>query len=128
MAHLPVFQEGALYTSVSQIKTWLMCPRKFEFRYVRGVKPEFVPVALVFGTAIHAALGRFYSGVQSTGTAPSVDVLEQAFRDSWQMQLDGPLDVQRDDEDDLDDKVDLGIRMLRVFYAQASGKAVQVDA
>jgi CRISPR/Cas system-associated exonuclease Cas4 (RecB family) len=128
MGHLPVFQEGALYTSVSQLKTWLLCPRRFEFRYVRGVKPEFIPVALVFGTAIHAALARFYGGIKDTGVAPALAVLEQTFRDSWRQQIEGAVPIQSEDEEDLEHKVDLGIRMLRVFYSSAAGKKVQVEA
>ena len=45
-----------LYVSVSQLKSFLLCSRAFEFRYVLGATPEHVPVPLAFGIAIHAAL------------------------------------------------------------------------
>ena len=32
----PKMPDG-LYVSVSQLKTWLMCPRKYELKYIRGV-------------------------------------------------------------------------------------------
>ena len=32
-----------LFVSVSQVKTWLMSPRKYALKYIQGVAPEFVP-------------------------------------------------------------------------------------
>ena len=48
--------DDALHVSVSQVKTWLRCPRQYELRYVRGAEPEVVPTALAFGSAFHGAL------------------------------------------------------------------------
>ena len=127
MRSLPVV-EGQLYTSVSQLKTWMLCPRRFELRYVRGVPPAFLPVALAFGTAFHAAAGRFYSGVQSLGAPPTFEVLAQTFRDSWQTQLDGNVPLQADEDEDLGAIVDLGVRMLKVFEAHVASRPVQVEA
>jgi len=125
---LPVV-EGQLIVSVSQLKTWTMCPRKYELHYVRGLPPAFKPVALAFGIAFHAAVGRYYSGIQSKGEAPTLEVIAQTFRDSWQVQLEEktpPLQV--DEEEDLGGIVDLGIKMLGVFHTHAAGRVVQVDS
>ena len=59
---LPV-AEGQLIVSVSQVKTWLMCPRKYELRYVRGLPPAFVPVGLM------VLLGLAGAGLVSVGIA-----------------------------------------------------------
>jgi hypothetical protein len=128
MGSLPVAQQGTLFTSVSQLKTFLLCPRRFEFRYVRGLVPAFIPVALAFGTAFHSALARFYLGMQTTGAAPELEVLNQTFRDSWQQQLEGKIPLQADEDEDFGVIVDLGVRMLGAFYAHAAGKSVQVEA
>ena len=120
MRALPVV-EGQLIVSVSQLKTWTMCPRKYELRYVRGLQPAFMPVALAFGIAFHSALGRYYSGIQSKGEAPALEIIEQTFRDSWQAQLDGQVPLQADEDDDLATVVDLGMKMLGVFHAHAAG-------
>jgi CRISPR/Cas system-associated exonuclease Cas4 (RecB family) len=128
MAHLPVVQPGTLFTSVSQIKTFLLCPRRFEFRYVRGLAPAFIPVALAFGTAFHSALARFYSGMQSKKAAPELELLEQTFRDSWAQQLKGKVPLQVDDDEDLGVVIDLAVRMLRAFYTYAAGTPVDVEA
>jgi CRISPR/Cas system-associated exonuclease Cas4 (RecB family) len=122
---LPV-AEGQLIVSVSQVKTWLMCPRKYQLRYVRGLPPAFVPVALAFGNSFHAAVARFYMGVQA-GTVPEFESLLSVFHDIWQQQLDGPVPVQADDEEALAGIPDLAARMLRAFYVHAAGTPVQVE-
>jgi CRISPR/Cas system-associated exonuclease Cas4 (RecB family) len=33
-------KRAELHVSASQIKTWLMCPRKYQYRYVLGLQPE----------------------------------------------------------------------------------------
>jgi CRISPR/Cas system-associated exonuclease Cas4 (RecB family) len=127
MRGLPV-AEGQIIVSVSQLKTWLMCPRKYELRYVRGVAPAFQPVALAFGIAFHAAVGRYYGGIQISGESPSLEVVQQAFRDSWQEQLDKQPPLQVDEEADPATIIDLAMRMLAVFHANAAGKSVQVES
>jgi len=119
--------EGQLIVSVSQIKTWLVCPRRYEMRYVRGMAPAFVPLALAFGTAFHAALGRYFVGVQA-GAVPELDALLQVFTDIWRQQLDGAVPVQVEEDEALDRVPELAERMLRAFHAQASGKPIQVEA
>jgi putative RecB family exonuclease len=118
--------EGQLIISVSQLKTWLTCPRKYELRYVRGIAPAFVPVALAFGTAFHAAVARYFMGVQA-GTVPELDAVVQVFADIWRQQLDGPVPVQANDDEALDAVPALAERMLRAFYAHAATKTVQVE-
>jgi CRISPR/Cas system-associated exonuclease Cas4 (RecB family) len=120
--------EGQLHVSVSQLKAFTMCPRKYEFRYVRGLTPAFTPVALAFGTAFHSALGRYYSGYQGNNVAPELDVITQTFRDAWEAQLKGNLPLQADEDEDLGTVVDLGIKMLTVFHAHSAGRVVQVAA
>ncbi len=39
MSILPVAERAELHVSVSQIKTWLLCPKKYFFRYVLGARP-----------------------------------------------------------------------------------------
>jgi hypothetical protein len=47
---------GLPHTSISQVKTFLQCPRKFRFLYVDRVPAEFRPIALAFGTAWHETI------------------------------------------------------------------------
>lgn len=51
-----------LIVSNSEIQCYKMCRRKWELQYVRGLRKPETPVgALALGTAVHEALGSFYS-------------------------------------------------------------------
>jgi putative RecB family exonuclease len=78
MASLNELREG-LHVSVSQIKTYLRCPRQYRFRYVLGAEPEFIPANLVLGSAVHEGLAAYYRSVMATGDSPEQDVCRAAF-------------------------------------------------
>jgi putative RecB family exonuclease len=121
-----------LYTSISQIKSWMLCPRQFEFHYVRGLDPEMVPKALAFGTVFHSALARYYSELRDNGTPPAAEVLVQTFSDLWRQKLEGKIPIEGADDEEEDgktDPVDLGAKMLRKFHEHASHSTdVKVEA
>lgn len=115
-----------LFTSVSQVKTFLRCPRLFELRYVRGLAPAFVPIPLAFGSAFHKALAGHYRSIQSSGTPLTLDRLHQLFRDAWTAALDGPIPLQVDPDEDEEPAavVDKGVAMLTAFHTHAAHEAV----
>jgi hypothetical protein len=117
-----------LYTSVSQLKCWLRCPRQFELKYVRGVAPAFTPVALAFGSAFHEALAAYYGELKVTGEALRRDLLLDTFRASWERQVTGPVPIQpdADEESNLDQLTDKGISMLHTFYEAAAKCAGEI--
>lgn len=113
--HMP---EG-LYISVSQLKAFLLCPRKYELHYVRGVPPAFLPVALAFGSAFHSALAGYYGEIQTTGEPLRRDLALDVFRDAWAKSVDGPVPLQADEDADetaADQVIDKGVSMLHAFY------------
>lgn len=119
-----------LYTSVSQMKCWLRCPRQFELKYVRGVAPAFVPVNLAFGSAIHEALAGHYQEIKATGHPLRRELLLDVFRTAWEKAVEGDVPLQAD-EDGEDPRlmIDKGISMLHAFAAQAEGApAFEVEA
>jgi CRISPR/Cas system-associated exonuclease Cas4 (RecB family) len=112
-----------LYTSITQLKSWMLCPRQFELHYVRGESPEFVPKARAFGTSFHSALARYYVDLRDIGVAPPVEKLIELFSDLWQQKKEGKIPIQGagdEDEDGKIDPVDLAAKMLRVFHGQAA--------
>ena len=68
-----------LHVSVSQVKCFLRCPRKYQMRYVLGAEPEFIPASLVLGSAVHEGLAAYYRSVMATGDSPEQDVCRAAF-------------------------------------------------
>ncbi len=119
-----------LYVSISQIKAYLLCPRQFELRYVRGVEPEFVPRALAFGIAFHAALAHHYIDLRDLHVAPTTEKLIETFRRAWALKLDGSVPVQGEDDEPKVDPLDLAAKMLGKFVenAKATEQDLVVDA
>lgn len=65
-------------SSASQLVTYAMCGRKYYFIYVLGLEPEKKSAALVFGAAVHGALG-FWFTEKLAGRVPLVPAAEQVF-------------------------------------------------
>jgi putative RecB family exonuclease len=72
-----------LHISHSQIFTYLNCSLKYYFGYVEGRMPEYRPAAMLFGSAIHAAIARYYKGVQKKGKPEPLSLHQDLFHDYW---------------------------------------------
>jgi putative RecB family exonuclease len=100
-----------LHVSVSQIKCYLRCPRQYQFRYVLGAEPEFVPANLVLGSAVHEGLAAYYRSIMATSESPEFDVCTAAFHATLAGFKRASLRIQNGD--DLEAQ---GTALLRVFY------------
>jgi hypothetical protein len=104
------------HLSVSQLKTYIQCPKKHRLQYIERIAPAFRPIALAFGTAWHTVIGHHLS--HSTREEPvSREELRDLLRQSFEAEVmkDG-IPVLFDNEDgNLGTSIDLGIRMLDVF-------------
>jgi ATP-dependent helicase/DNAse subunit B len=49
-----------VHLSYSQVSEFIRCPRRYHLRRRLGLEPDFVPSALVFGSAMHEALARLH--------------------------------------------------------------------
>jgi putative RecB family exonuclease len=116
----PQMPDG-LYVSVSQVKSFLLCPRKYELHYVLREEPAFVPVALAFGSSIHEALAAYYQELKTTGEPLRRDLVLDVFRHAWSKAEGGTLPLQPDEDEDASDQiVDKGVSMLHAFCEHAS--------
>jgi len=99
------------HISVSQLKTFIQCPRKYYFTYVERARPAFRAIALSFGSAFHAAVGEMLTGDSNLDSATQVfrDVLEHDV-------VHGDVPVLFESDEDLGACVDLGARMLAEFH------------
>jgi len=68
-----------LHTSYSQVWTYLNCSLKYYFRYVRGEQRQHTSIALIFGSALHKALERFYQDAAEGKTQTSLATLQTVF-------------------------------------------------
>lgn len=77
---LQTMRQG-LHLSSSQINQYLLCGRKYEYHYVKGLKPTHTSINLLFGSGIHSALEAFYKHVQKEGEPLSTSEMQQHFLD-----------------------------------------------
>ncbi|MBS2031597.1 MAG: PD-(D/E)XK nuclease family protein [Deltaproteobacteria bacterium] len=114
---------ATLAVSVSQVKAYLLCPRRYELKYVRGEQPAFVPVPLAFGSAFHEALALFYGRQMTHPTPPCVEELIEVFATAWSKFEDGDLPLGGEEDDVVaEDHLDKGAAMLRAFHAHAAAQ------
>ena len=111
MANLSELREG-LHVSVSQIKTYVRCPRQYQMRYVLGAEPEFVPRNLVLGSAVHEGLAAYYRSVMETSESPEQDVGLAALHATLETAKKNRVPL----EDGAEDLEAVGTGLLRVFY------------
>lgn len=50
------------HTSISAVRTFLTCPRKYHLQYVARVRPDFYSAALALGSAWHEAVADWLTG------------------------------------------------------------------
>ena len=123
----PAERQG-LIVSVSQVTSYILCPKKYEFRYVTKAEAEHKSSNLVIGIAVHAALAYWYLA-HADGVAPDEEEFLTSFHDAFDHEVDGALPVfvagERTPEDERAD----GVRVLRAFWetAEVPDKVVAVE-
>lgn len=103
------------HTSISAVKEYLMCPRRYFLHYVEDMQPAFKAAAAAFGSAWHATLGYWL-----TREGVSQDELETYFRDDLSARLqESRVPVLFDDDDENEGRlIDTGLKMLRIFLSR----------
>jgi CRISPR/Cas system-associated exonuclease Cas4 (RecB family) len=107
------------HTSVSQVKTFIQCPRKYFIQYIKRAMPAFRPLALVFGTAWHETIAERLTRSRRDRQVP-VDELRAHLRDGLirGVDADGIPVLFEEEEQDIGAVIDVAMRMLDVFLAR----------
>jgi len=108
--------ESVIHISYNQLRTFLQCPQKYQYQYVRGLEREFIPEYLPFGSAIHFAAEIFYKYVADKKDKPPIDMLIEAFEDKWKALINEKVRF-KDDPAVMEKK---GHDLISVFYEQVS--------
>lgn len=103
------------HLSVSSIKTFLSCPRKFRLKYVDRERGSHRSAALAVGTAWHTTIGRLLFN-HAQGDESDTQELKEHLRHalSSELRADGPPVLFEDGEDE-GQLVDTCQKMLEVF-------------
>jgi len=109
---------GLPHISISQLKTYTQCPKRYFLQYIERSEPSHRAIALAFGTSWHQTIGEHLLP-QVEGQYLSREELQTVFRDTLTEEVngDGPPVLFEDDED-LGKCIDLGLRMLDEFFVR----------
>lgn len=91
-------QPDSICISVSQIKEWMLCPKKHALHYRLGAQAEHLPVPLAFGSAFHAALAYHYGWLMRGEPVPA-DEAKQRFVDAMHVARQGEVPLLLDDDE-----------------------------
>lgn len=105
------------HLSVSALKTYLSCPRKYRLHYVARAKASHRSISLVFGHAWHDLIGRLL-WLHQKGRALNRRALREHFEAALlhEIQADGP-PVLFEDGEDVPALVNTAMTMLDAFLA-----------
>jgi len=109
-----------LHISHSQIFTFLNCSLKYYFSYVEGRMPEHRPAAMLFGSAIHAAIARYYKGVLKKGKPEPLSLYQDLFHDHWNWETeDTGIPIAYKDGQNKEGMLNEGQLLVKTFYEGA---------
>ena len=100
--------------SHTQLETFRICPKKYEFRYI--LKPEVPEVATaetILGSTVHKTLSRLFQDIQME-KIPTLSEMEKSFDEFWKKEWHSGLRMSGDY--DAEDYHRIGLKCLRDFY------------
>ncbi len=110
--------QSELHVSYSQIFTYLNCSLKFKFQYVENRPAERVSIALVFGSAIHSAIERYYHSLTNKGVVEPLEAICEVFEESFEGDFekrDAPI-IYKKETPNQKSAIETGKGLLKVFY------------
>ncbi len=116
MEFLTAAPRSQLHCSVSQVRSFLGCPRRFEMRYILGAEPEHRSANLVLGSAVHEALAAYYRKYGAM-RVPTAEEILAAFSDAFDEEAVKEPAILLDDGQTLGALKDEGARLVAAFLA-----------
>ena len=110
--------QSELHISYSQIFTYLACSLKYKFQYFERRRHERVSIALMFGSAIHSSIERYYRSVKDKGSLEPLEVIQEVFEDNLNADLDqrGISILYKKETPDRKSTIEMGKGLLKAFY------------
>lgn len=99
------------HLSVSAIKCFLSCPRKYHLAYVERARADYYPAALALGSAWHGAIASWLDGEADAGALEAelrADLQERLRRDDLPVLFDDP-------EEDAEHFTEGAVKMFKAF-------------
>ena len=110
------------HLSFSGIKTYLTCPKKFQYKYIDQIPEEFKASSLAFGSALHIVFEKVQESRLQGLPIPSVDELVAVYETAWSTETAGH-EMMFCKEEDEQTLRDLASRMLTAYRTHAELEA-----
>jgi putative RecB family exonuclease len=120
----------SLHLSYSQVTTYLACSLKYYFQYVKGDAPEHLSSSLLLGTAVHAAIARYYQAIKETGHPEESGLILTLLRDALSSSIahaQRPV-LYKADAPDAEALIAQGEDLLQAFLADPGFAGLEVVA
>jgi putative RecB family exonuclease len=110
--------QSELHISYSQIFTYLACSLKYKFQYFERRRHERVSIALMFGSAIHSSIERYYRSLKDKGSLEPLEVIQEVFEDNLNADLDqrNISIIYKKETPDRKSAIEMGKGLLKTFY------------
>ena len=106
------------FLSVSQVRTYLRCPRQYEYIYINKMRPP-VTSSLLLGRSFHKAIETANRAKLEDGEILSVEDVQDTFSEAWDREK---AEVEWEDGEDQGRLKDAGLIMTTHYYEQVGQK------
>lgn len=113
------------YLSVSQVTQFMKCGKAYEFRYVYE-KPVPKNSYMAQGSAVHKVAEKLNEYIMYSGTSPSVEFVEDHYDAAHEEQFKTDVVIAEEDGD-VGKIKDVGIDLVRVYHAAATGTYIDTE-
>ncbi len=105
------------YISVSQINTYLACPRQYAYTYLEDAEPSKVSSSLVLGSSVHASGSVLYRSMME-GKAVSEKELGEHFSDTLSALRDNNLPILFNDGENFESLRAQGLALVSTLHRE----------
>ncbi len=105
------------YISVSQINTYLACPRQYAYAYLEDAEPSKVSSSLVLGSSVHASGSVLYRSMMD-GRPITEKELGEHFSDTLAALRDNNPTIQFNDGENFDSLRIQGLALVATLYRE----------
>src|SRR5690606_17943607 len=106
------------FLSVSQVRTYLRCPRQYEYIYINKMRPP-VTSSLLLGRSFHKAIEMANRVKLEDGEIMAVEDVKDTFSDAWESEK---AQVEWEDGEDQGQLKDSGLAMTSHYYQEVGQK------
>lgn len=106
------------FLSVSQVRTYLRCPRQYEYIYINKMRPP-ITSSLLLGRSFHKAIETANRAKLEDGEILSVEDVQDTFSEAWDREK---AEVEWEDGEDQGQLKDSGLAMTSHYYQEVGQK------